>query len=66
MITLYSTNCPKCKVLETKLKIKKIEYTVFTDVDEMVVRGIKSAPQLELDDGSRLEYTEAVQWVNSK
>lgn len=66
MITLYSTNCPKCKVLETKLKIKKIEYTTCTDVDEMLSRGIKSAPRLELEDGSLLEYTDAIQWVNSK
>jgi glutaredoxin len=36
MITLYSTGCPKCKVLETKLNNKNIEFNVNTDVDEML------------------------------
>ena len=48
--TLYSTNCPRCKVLEAKLVQKKIEYKLVTDMDEMVKHGFHSAPMLEVDD----------------
>ena len=50
-MVLYSTNCPKCKVLEMKLKKKNIDYSVFSDVEAMMEMGIKAAPILELDDG---------------
>ena len=66
MITLYSTNCPKCKVLETKLKNKNIEYNTCTDVEEMTAHGIKTAPTLQLEDNTILNFTDAVRWVNSK
>ena len=64
MIKLYSTNCPKCKVLETKMQKKNIEYSVCTDVNEMLSQGIKSAPALQMEDGTILNFTDAVRWVN--
>lgn len=64
MIKLYSTNCPKCKVLEVKLKNKNIEYDVCTDVDEMLAQGIKGAPALQLEDNTILNFSDAVRWVN--
>lgn len=64
MITLYSTNCPKCKVLESKLQKKDIQYETCTDTDEMLSKGIKSAPILQLDDNTILNFTQAVKWVN--
>ena len=64
MITLYSTNCPKCKVLEAKLNKKEINYDTCTDMDVMLANGIKSAPALQLDDNTILNFTEAVKWVN--
>lgn len=33
MITLYSTNCPKCNVLEQKLKNLNINYILSFDTD---------------------------------
>lgn len=39
MITLYSTNCPRCMVLEKKLAAAGIEYTINNDVDEMLSLG---------------------------
>jgi len=65
MIKLYSTNCPKCKVLEMKLKQKKIEYSVSTDINDMLAHGIKSAPALEIDNNI-LNFTDAVKWVNEQ
>ena len=53
MITLYSTGCPRCKVLEAKLGQKKIEYNIITNVDDIVEYGkshnIKSAPILDVN-----------------
>ena len=66
MITLYSTGCPKCKVLEMKMKQKNIEYKLFTDIDMMLDMGIKSAPNLRLEDGNILDFSEALKWVNSQ
>lgn len=66
MIKLYSTNCPKCKVIGMKLKQKGIEYEEITDVNEMLGLGIKSAPMLSLEDGNLLNFTDAVKWVNAQ
>lgn len=62
MITLYTTHCPKCKVIEKKLAQKGIEYTEVTDKDEMINRGFKSAPVLEVD-GKMLNFGDANRWI---
>ena len=42
MITLFSTNCPKCKVLEKKLNDKKLLNKAFSaDVDASVYENVK-------------------------
>lgn len=64
-VVLYSTHCPKCKVLETKMKQKKVEYVEVDDVDAMLAKGIKSAPYLEVDD-TMMDFNEAVKWVNEQ
>ena len=66
MVKFYSTHCPKCKVLEMKLKQKNIEYTTYTDVDEMLAHGIKAAPALEIEENKVLNFTDAVRWVNEQ
>lgn len=66
MVTLYSTNCPKCKVLEMKLKQKNIEFNTITDIQEMSALGIKSAPTLKLDDDNILDFSKAIKWVNEQ
>lgn len=65
MIVFYSTHCPKCKVLEIKLKQKKIEYVENDNVEEMLSKNIKSAPCLEID-GNIMSFEEAVKWVNKQ
>lgn len=35
MIKLYSTHCPKCKVLTIKLTQKNINFEVIDDIDTM-------------------------------
>lgn len=65
MITLYSTHCPRCRVLETKLTQKNIEFNVVTDVNKMESLGIQSVPILEVDD-ELLNFTDAIAWVNKQ
>ena len=64
MNILYSTGCPRCKVLEAKLKQKKVEYTECNDVEEMFKKGIGSVPCLSIE-GELLDFGAAVKWVNS-
>ena len=65
MITLFSTNCPKCKVLTMKLDKKGINYTKVEHVDTMLAKGIKTAPYLEVDN-ELMDFTQAVAWVNAQ
>lgn len=58
-VKLYSTNCPKCKVLETLLKRDDIGYAVTTDISTLVNEGISSAPVLEL----KLTFDEARKYL---
>ena len=64
-IILYSTNCPKCKILETKLKAKHIEYEVNNDVQYMISKGFLSAPYLEIDE-QLYSFGDAIKWVNEQ
>jgi glutaredoxin len=65
MIILYSTGCPRCKVLETKLNSKNLEYTIVDDVDEMTGMGIMSVPVLKVGD-DLLSFVEANTWINEQ
>ena len=48
-IILYTTHCPQCKILENKLQSKNISYEVCEDLDTMLMKGFRSAPNLEVD-----------------
>ena len=48
--TLYSTGCPKCKVLKMKMDKLGIEYNTISDIDVMQEKGFKEVPKLEVDD----------------
>lgn len=63
-IIVYSTDCPKCRIIEQKLKEKDIDYTVNKDVDLMMEKGFMSAPMLEVD-GNVMSFSEAMNWVIS-
>ena len=65
MIILYTTGCPRCHVLETKLKQKNVEYAECNDVEEMEKKGISSVPCLGVD-GEILDFGSAVKWVNEQ
>ena len=64
-ITLYSTGCPQCNVLKSKLDAKGIQYDTNSSVDDMLALGVMSAPVLKVDD-QILKFAEAVKWVNER
>jgi glutaredoxin len=61
---LYSTNCPQCKVLKSKLDESNIEYEVCSDTNLMLSKGLKSVPMLEVS-GRIMNLSESVKWINS-
>lgn len=63
-VTLYSTHCPKCNVLEKKLKTKNIEYEEVNDVEIMKEKGYLAVPVLEVD-GMVMNFKMANDWINS-
>lgn len=64
-ITLYSTGCPKCNVLTTKLDSKQIDYTIISDINIISSKGITTVPVLEVD-GDMLDFKTAINWINKK
>ena len=64
-IVLYSTGCPKCMVLEQKLKEKGIEFNINNNVDEMLEMGMNSVPGLKIGN-EVLGFLDAVKWVNER
>ena len=64
-VVFYTTNCPKCHVLEAKLKQKNINYITNTDIDEMEALGLMSAPALKIGD-KVLPFGEANKWINEQ
>lgn len=65
MVTLYTTNCPKCKVLEKKLEEKNIKFEICENVDVMLEKGMMQAPYLEIDN-ELLDFSKAIKWINEK
>ena len=63
-VILYSTHCPKCCVLEKKLRQKNIVYDEVNDIDIMRKKGFLSAPVLEVE-GTSMDFKTANDWINS-
>ncbi len=64
MINLYSTGCPKCKILEMKLKQKNIRYNEISDLEKLKEKNILQVPVLEVD-GEFYDFAKAVMFVNN-
>lgn len=63
-VVFYSTHCPKCLVLEKKLKQNNIEYEEINDIDIMSEKGYMSVPVLEVD-GKAMDFKTANDWINN-
>ena len=64
-VILYSTGCPKCKVLKTKLDRAGVSYAVEEDVEVMRSIGLLSAPALSVD-GNLMLFGDAVKWADGQ
>lgn len=64
MINLYTTGCPKCKILEMKLKQKNINYNEISDIEVLKAKNLFSVPVLEVD-GEYYDFASAVAFVNN-
>lgn len=62
-IVLFSSGCPKCKVLKQKLDDRKIEYEVSEDFDELIEQNLQTVPVLKVD-GEYYQFGEAIKVVN--
>lgn len=62
-VIFHTSHCPRCKVVEMKMKQKGIEYEENTDVQVMLDLGMKSAPALEVD-GKLMGFADAINWIN--
>lgn len=65
MVTLYTIDCPKCKILEKKLNNAGIAYLTIKDKAEMRAKGLDLMPVLEVDD-VRMNFKQACDWVNER
>ena len=65
-IILYSTKCPRCLIIEKKLKEKGIQYEENNDVEAMINKGLAMAPALEVG-GKIMDFKELynneIRWV---
>lgn len=65
-VLLYSTHCPKCKVLAQKLDQKGITYKLKAtadDLEEIIEKGYKSVPILVVGD-NYMDFMKAIEWIN--
>ena len=66
MIKLYSTKCPKCKVIESKLEQLGKEYELIVDQDEITKfaeeHNLREAPILVVDDQIML-FKDAINYL---
>ena len=65
MITLYSTNCPKCNVLKQKLQSLNIDFKISDNIDELIKLGFMEAPILKVND-EYLNFSKAVNWIKEQ
>lgn len=64
-VILYSTGCPRCNVLKSKMNSKGIQYIENNDAEEMLQKGFTQVPVLEVD-GAIMDFSEANAWVNKQ
>ena len=63
MIKLFvKDGCPRCKVLETKLDTKNIEYEVTHDTTEVERLGFTILPVMEVG-GEYFNFKDANNWI---
>lgn len=64
-VTLYTTHCPQCTVLQAQLDAHHITYSTCEDVQTMREMGITSVPVLDVG-GQLLLMKDALSWVKEQ
>ena len=70
-VILYSTHCPKCKVLSKKLSLKEISFNEIdcrenNEVISMLSeKGFRSMPVLQVDD-KFYNFSQSIQWIGGQ
>ena len=64
-VIFYTIGCPRCAVLEKKLKEANIDYEIFSDVDKMLEMGMDDMPVLEVG-GEKMNFSKSIKWIKEK
>jgi len=65
-VILYGAHgCPMCAALGEMLKYHGIKYEKNEDTEYMIQQGFDSIPMLELENGDRLNYGQALKYLNN-
>lgn len=64
-ITVYSTGCPNCKMLESMLDGKGIKYEVNNSEQAILDLGYSSAPLLKVGE-EVFTFYQAVKWLQTQ
>jgi ribonucleoside-triphosphate reductase len=70
-IRLYSTHCPKCRVVEKKLEQAQIQYDLIDAkenpkvIEELTALGVQQMPVLIVDD-KILGFSEIIKWIGAR
>lgn len=64
---LYTTNCAKCNVLEKKLIEKKLDFDreEIYNPEKFIDLGLYEAPILYTNDNLYLNFSQAIEYINS-
>lgn len=62
---LYGNDCPKCKILKSKLEKANINFTEKEDAEKLQVLGFRSYPVLQVGD-EFMEFAKAYKWINDR
>ena len=69
MVTLFTTHCPQCNVLEKVLKQNNIEFNTVDNQEEILKvaqeNQIYTSPILQVDD-KYMEFKEALAWARGE
>ncbi len=64
-ITLYTTHCPQCSVLEKKLNQEELEFNIVEGEDEIRKLGFHTAPILVVDEKA-MTFKQACDWIDEE
>lgn len=63
-ITLYTIDCPKCRIIEKKLNSLNINFNICKDIKLMEEKDINLLPVLEVNE-KLMDFKEANNWINN-